>query len=268
MMRANLKKLCFVSVCSVAIFQGSLIFGQIAVHHTEGLVHGFLVLRTLAGETVAHGDLVQVAHADHVTARLTFHFKDGSVYDDTVIYSQRRTFRLLRDHLVEKGPSFPHPQDISVDVASGQVTVRSGGDDGKEQTKTEYMKLPVNLANGMMFTLLKNIPPDIPETKVSMLVATPKPRLVHLVFSTRGEDTFLLGGAERKASHYVVKIEIGGISGLIAPLLGKEPSDIHVWILRGEAPAFVKSTGPLYFGGPIWQIELESPVWPHRADGE
>ena len=155
-----------------------------------------------------------------------------------------------------------------MDVASGQVTVRSGGDDGKEQTKTEYMKLPVNLANGMMFTLLKNIPPDIPETKVSMLVATPKPRLVHLVFSTRGEDTFLLGGAERKALHYVVKIEIGGISGLIAPLLGKEPPDIHVWILRGEAPAFVKSTGPLYFGGPIWQIELESPVWPHRADGE
>src|SRR5580704_13746389 len=94
MMRANLEKLCFVLLCSVVICQGPLSFGQIAVHHTEGLLHGFLVLRTLTGETVAHGDLVQVAHSDHVTARLTFHFKDGSLYDDTVIYSQRRAFRL------------------------------------------------------------------------------------------------------------------------------------------------------------------------------
>ena len=35
-----------------------------------------------------------------------------------------------------------------------------------------------------------------------------------------------------------------------------------VWILEGEAPAFVKSEGPLYFGGPVWRIELTSPVWP------
>ena len=62
-------------------------------------------------------------------------------------------------------------------------------------------------------------------------------------------------------------LEIGGVTGLVAPLLGKQPPDSHVWILRGEAPAFVKSRGPLYSGGPIWQIELESPVWPDQADG-
>lgn len=36
----------------------------------------------------------------------------------------------------------------------------------------------------------------------------------------------------------------------------------RVWILEGEAPAFVKSEGPLYLGGPIWRIELTNPVWP------
>jgi hypothetical protein len=42
-------------------------------------------------------------------------------------------------------------------------------------------------------------------------------------------------------------------------------NNTHVWILGGEAPAFVKLEGPLYFGGPIWRIELASPVWPSVA---
>ena len=57
------------------------------------------------------------------------------------------------------------------------------------------------------------------------------------------------------------KVDIGGLSGLLAPLLGKQPPDSHVWILGGEAPAFVKAEQPLYLGGPVWRIELVSPVW-------
>ena len=100
-----------------------------------------------------------------------------------------------------------------------------------------------------------------------LVVTTPKPRIVGLAISAQGEDTFVLGGNNRKATHYIVKIEIGGVTGLVAPVLGKQPPDTHVWILQGEAPAFVRSRGPLFSGGPIWQIELESPVWPDRADG-
>lgn len=33
----------------------------VAVRYTEGLVHGFLALRTLDGRTIADGDLSQVA---------------------------------------------------------------------------------------------------------------------------------------------------------------------------------------------------------------
>ncbi|HEY4934339.1 MAG TPA: hypothetical protein VII23_22460 [Terriglobales bacterium] len=266
-MNVSSKTLRLVLVCSVFLFLCQPAVGQVPVHHTEGLVHGFLVLRTLEGETLAHGDLIQVAHADRVTARLIFHFKDGSLHDETAVYSQLRSFRLLRDHLVQKGPSFSHPEDVSIEVLSGQVTVRYTGDDGKEQVKTEHMKLPPDLANGMIFTLLKNMPSESQEMKASMVVTTPKPRLVRLAISAQGEDTFVVGGDKRKATHYIVKIEIGGVTGLVAPLLGKQPPDIHVWILRGEAPAFVKSRGPLYSGGPIWQIELESPVWPHRTEG-
>jgi hypothetical protein len=59
---------------------------------------------------------------------------------------------------------------------------------------------------------------------------------------------------------YVVRVEIGGIAGLLAHLTGKQPPDTRVWVLGGEAPAFVKSEGPLYAGGPIWRIELATPA--------
>jgi hypothetical protein len=85
---------------------------------------------------------------------------------------------------------------------------------------------------------------------------------VKLAISPEGEEWFATGGITRKAKRYRVKVEIGGITGLLAPLLGKQPADTHVWILDGEAPAFVKSEGPLYLSGPIWRIELTAPVWP------
>jgi hypothetical protein len=95
---------------------------------------------------------------------------------------------------------------------------------------------------------------------------------VKLTIAPQGEDPFSIGGSRRRATHYVVKVEIGGVAGLMAPLMGKQPPDTHVWILGGEAPAIVKSEGPLYVGGPIWRIELASPVWPrvpaaHLKDG-
>jgi hypothetical protein len=33
---------------------------------------------------------------------------------------------------------------------------------------------------------------------------------------------------------------------------------MHVWVLGGEAPAFVKAEGQLYAGGPMWRIQLAS----------
>ena len=58
--------------------------------------------------------------------------------------------------------------------------------------------------------------------------------------------------------HYVVKVEIGGVTGFLARLMGKQPGDTHIWVLGGEAPAFVKAEGPFYAGGPIWRIQLAS----------
>jgi hypothetical protein len=233
----------------------------VAVLHTEGLVHGFLVLRTLEGKALADGEVTQVAHGERVTSHLILRFKDGSVHEETVVFSQRNRFRVVSDHLLQKGPAFKRSMDISIEGLTGQITVRYTEDDGKERTVNERLKLPPNIANGMILTLLKNIPPNVPQTTVSMVAATPKPRLVKLLISPEGEDSFSVGGSSHKATRYVIKVEVGGVAGAVAPLVGKEPQDTHVWILGGDAPAFVKSEGPLYQGGPTWRIELASPVW-------
>jgi hypothetical protein len=250
-----------VIACALALFPVALRAEQVVVRHPEGVVHGFLVLRSMDGATLADGDLIQTSSGDRVTTRLVFHFIDGSTHEETTVYSQRRSFQLVSDHLMQKGPSFPQPLDMTVTRASGRVTVHYT-EDGKPKVADEQMTLPLDLANGLMFTLLKNLGPDSSAMRASMVAATPKPRLVTLAVTSDGEDAVLIGGSKRKATHYIVKVEIGGVAGLLAPILGKQPPDVHVWILRGDAPAFVKSEGPLYLGGPSWRIELLSPVWP------
>ncbi len=267
-MEALRRWLFAVLLAGAALLQpGALLAGPVAVRHAEGLTHGFLVLRDLDGKLLADGDLIQVAHKNQLTKEMVFHFKDGSVYDETTIFSQRGSFRLLRYHAVQKGPAFNEPLDFSIDASSGRVTSRYT-EHGKEKVATERLKLPPDIANGLVLVVLKNIRPDALPLTLPVVAATPKPRLVKLVVSSNGEEPFLSGGSKRKATHYVVKVEIGGFAGVVAPLLGKQPPDSHIWIAGGDVPAFVKADGALYTGGPIWRIELTSPVWPSNSKNE
>jgi hypothetical protein len=244
---------------------GSLRAEPVTVRYTEGVVHGFLVLRASNGQILADGDLSQVARGDKITSKLVFRFRDGSYNEETAVFSQSRYFQLVTDHLVQKGPSFPHPLDMSIDTGRQQVTVRYTDDDGKEKIADEHMDLPADLTNGIISILLKNLPPEGTATTLSTVAATPKPRLVKLAITRVGEDSFANGRSSYKASHFLLKVELGGVAGVVAPLVGKQPPDNHVWILTGDAPAFLKSEAPFYPGGPSWRIELASPVWPRAV---
>ena len=235
------------------------------MRYEEGITRAFLVISTLDGNAIAEGDLNQVVRAGRVRTQIVFRFKDGSRQEETTVYSQRGVFRLISYHQLQKGPAFKHASEISVTTATGQVTVHYTDDDGKEKVADEHLALPPDLANGMVPTLLKNLRPGTSQLEVPMVVAAPKPRLVKLAITAQGSDHFSAAGSDREAVHYVVKIVIGGVAGAIAPLLGKEPADSHVWILGGEAPTFVKSESLSYMGGPIWRMQLTSPVWPQTA---
>jgi hypothetical protein len=232
---------------------------QVAVRYNEGLVRGFLVLRTIDGETIAGGEMNQLFRDGRVTNRLTFRFQDGSLHDETAMFTQRRRFRLVSYHLVQKGPSFPTPMDVSIE--RGRITVRYKDDDGNEKVETDPKALPADVSNGLVMTLAKNVKPGTPETVVSMMAATPKPQLVQLKITSAGRESFSAGGLSHEAIHYVVKVDIGGVKGVLAKLLGKQPPDHHIWIATGDSPGFVKAEGAMYLGGPPWRIELASPTW-------
>ncbi len=237
----------------------------VAVAHSEGLAHGFLALYSLDGTSLATGDLIQTSRGDRVTTRLVFRFKDGSTRDETTVYTQRKEFRLVSNHVVQKGPTFKMPMESTIDALTGQVQVRYTDEDGKEKVIEERLELPADLANGLILALVKNISRKTTKATVSMLALTPKPRLVTLEIVRAVQEPFLTAGYERKATHYVVKVKVPGVAGAIGSLLGKAPPDSHIWILGGEAPVFVKSESALFLGGPTWRIEPVSPVWPSGA---
>jgi hypothetical protein len=239
---------------------------SVAVRYREGVGHGFLVLRTPDGKPLADGDSTQIAQGDNVTSRMSFKFTDGSVYEQTTTFSQRGTFRLLKDHVVQKGPQFKPPMETSIDGTTGEVTVQYTDDDGKERVLTERLDLPPDVANGLLFTLLKDVEPNVPQTTVSYVAAMPKPRLVHLEIIPQDQQPFSIGNHSHKAFRYMVKVKIGGLAGLIAPLMGKQPAPMQAWVLAEGAPAFVRFDGPLCSGGSVWRMELAVPAaWPSNA---
>jgi hypothetical protein len=235
---------------------------QVSVRYTEGLLHGFVAVRTLDGKTLAVGDSTQIAEGDRITSKLIIKFRDGSVNEETTVFSQRDKFQVVQYHIVQKGPAFKNPLDATVNASTGQITGHYTENDGQDKELNERVEMAPDLANGMVPTLLKNLIETGAPVNVSMVAFTPKPRLVKLAITPLGDDPFSIGGVRRKAKHFLVKVELGPIAGAVAPLIGKQPPDFNIWILGGEAPVFLRSEGPMYAGGPIWRIEFVGPTWP------
>jgi hypothetical protein len=254
------RKLPVFTAVMALLFVPLLRSDPVAVRFPEGSAQGFLVLRDRDGKTLASGDITQVVHGGQVVLHVSFRFRDGSLNDETATFTQDGSFRMVADHLIQSGPKFPKPVDVEIDTASGTVTVHSK-EKGKEKVTSEQLALPNDLANGIIFDAIKNIGVDAKDVKVSWLAATPKPRVVKLAITSRGDETFWVAGRPNKATLFQIKVEIGGVPGVVAPLVGKQPADMKIWIAGGPAPVIVKWEGALYFGGPIWRIELTSPVW-------
>jgi hypothetical protein len=144
--------------------------------------------------------------------------------------------------------------ETSIEVTTGEVTVRYTDDHGTETVLTERLDLPPDVANGLLFTLLKDLDPNIPQTTVSYVAGMPKPRLVHLEIIPQQQESFSIGSHGHKAIRYAVKVKIGGVAGLIAPLMGKQPgpSDMGTRRRRSGFPSIRRAA---------------MPRWPYLADG-
>jgi hypothetical protein len=253
----TIRSLLFLVSCVLLFCFAPACAGQVPVRYQEGITHGFLTLRTLDGRLIAEGEIAQTAKDGVVTSQLTFHFKDGSFYQDTTTFGQRGNFRLLKDHVVQKGPAFKQQMESTVDAEHGKVNVHFE-EDGKPKELEQSMELPADLSNGLLFTIVKNFLPN-PVTTVSYLAFTPKPALVKLVFTKQEREKLKVGSMRQPGIHFVMKVKIGGLKGAMASLLKKKPPDTQMWILDEQVPTLVASEGPLYGDGPVWRIELMSP---------
>jgi hypothetical protein len=234
----------------------------VAVRFVEGVTHGFLVLRDVNGGLLASGDLLQVQRSGQVESRMVFRFKDGSVYDETVVFTQERVFTMQSYNLVQRGPAFTDDTEISLERASGKYRVRTKArKDGREEVLNGTLDLPPDVYNGMVITVAKNLPKGATET-VHIVAFTPTPRLVQLEFAPEGEQKVMVGELGKTAIHYVLKPRLGIWLKLFATLLGRAPPDSHAWIIKDEIPAFVRFEGQLAAMGPVWRIETLSPRWP------
>jgi hypothetical protein len=215
----------------------NVVAAPVTVRFAEKVTHGFLVLRAQSGDTLASGELYQTVSGDRVDSRLVFRFKDGSLYDETAVFSQRRVFRLLTYRLVQRGPAFPEPIEVSFSRETGRYTARLKDDKPAEGTLT------------------------LPEDKGHLVAFLPKPQMLDATLREEGEDRYFVGDHPGTATRYLVKLEVPGVKGVVADLLGKTPPENRYWFTKGGARGFLKFEGAMFLKGPTWRIELAAPRW-------
>ena len=249
-----------------ALFLASVVTleaARVVVRFPEGSLQGFLILRGMKGEELAIGELQQQAGDEEIHSRIVFRFKDGSQHEETVVFSQRKVFGMRQYRLVQRGPSFPMRIEAFIDGTSGRYKVAASEEGKKEDVFEGRLELPPDVSNGMLSTVLKNIPEGASRS-VHVVAFTPKPQVVEVEVTPDGEASFFVGNTRRQASRYRLKPKLG-IAGALASFVGKNVPEYRYWILTtGSSPAFLAFEGPLYAEGPIWRVELASPRWPRR----
>lgn len=252
---------CFFVYLALASMGTGLNGEQVRVLERQGDLHGFLVLMDAKGREIAAGEQTYEARGSVINSRLIFRFRDGSIDDETTEFRQGSTFQLIRDRHIQKGPSFPKPMDATIEVAKGEVSWRDLSKKG-DQSKSQQMKLPTDLANGLISLLVENFPHGADNLNVSYVAAGSKPRVVKLNIKPDGTDKVWIGPDGLQAQRFNIHIEIGGVAGILAPLVGKQPPDIKLWIVGGSVPVFIRMDAPLYEQGPVWTVLLAAPAWP------
>ena len=229
----------------------------ISVEHIQRPMHRFMVARSETGKTIASGEFSQVVQGDEVTMHLIYKFADGSIDDETTTYRQQGTFRLVRNHHIQKGPFFVKPIDFTVEAATGIATSRTLDKNGKVHTESEHIDLPDDLANGFVGSLLLNVPHNTKPFRVGILAPVGGGRLIRILISPEGEQSFQAAGQTLKATVFRIHPELGGIVGMIAPLIGLQPKDVMGWVWEGDEPAVERIDGQLGGYGSVVSSELE-----------
>jgi hypothetical protein len=229
------------------------------VRFPEGVSQGFLVLRGSDGHKLADGELRQTSAGDErFVSRLVFRFHDGSLHDETVVFSQKPVLTLVSYTLLQQGPAFPSKLHASFERTAKTYTVRAQKGSEKEQIFTGTLDLPPDVYNGLTVMVLKNLPPDR-TANYHVIGFMPEPELYEVEIHAKGKETIHAGELRKQARHYELKPKLSRLTRFFAKLFGKTIPAYDVWVLADDIPAFVRFEGPLSTDGPSWRIEMGSP---------
>lgn len=232
----------------------------VAVHRRQEPMHQEFVLRSMDGKTLGNGEEISIDQGNQTRSDLAFRFLDGSIDEQITTFTQGDVFRLINDHHIQKGPSFPAPLDMTVDVPSGTVTWHEWKN-GKDRVQSEHMTLPNDVANGLVPLLAENVPPGPSGLVVSWVAIAGKPLLVTL---TMQPDRARIEGVTPllHAHRYLLHVELHGLAFLVAPLINRQPADLRMWVTDDAQPSFLRMLGPFYQAGPVWVVDSLGPEMP------
>lgn len=243
----------------------------ISVRFAEGATHGYLLLRDERGDRLADGEMIQKTHGDVVEGQLIFRFKDGSLHDERVSFTQKRVFSLQSYKLIQRGPSFPIALDVAMERKTGEYRALSSQDGSVDAPLIGRLELPDDVSNGMVVTLLRNLSAS-PGESVHFIAFTPEPKVIELKLIPTTKKTIHIGALAKQMTQYVLEPQLNSVMKFFGNLLGKLPSAFHYhfWLLTDDVPAFGGFEGPLYLNGPTWRIEQTTlpNVWPSRMVSE
>lgn len=226
------------------------------------MTHGFLVLRGADSALLAEGDLLQEAKGrDTVETRILFKFKDGSLLDETVRYTQREVFTMQTYHLIQRGPAFKVDTEIRIERPGKYRVTTKDHKGGREKVHDGTLELPNDVYNGMVMLIAKNLEKGENAT-VHFVAFTPEPRLIELEYTPVERRKVAPEELPGVMVQYRVKPKFGIFLKIMTAILGRTPPDLHAWIIHETVPAFVRFEGPLYLDGPIWRLETAAPRWP------
>ena len=174
----------------------------VAVRVPESAVQSYLVLRDEARKPIALGEYKQRPKAGAIEVHLTFRFKDGSIHDETAVFSQRGVFKLGRYALHQRGPSFPTTLDASLEAGTGRYLVKSRKPGKDEDSDEGHLELPPDVYPSVMqITIVKHLAKEASET-VHTVAFTPKPRVLKLVIQPSTAVPFFVEGTKKISKQY------------------------------------------------------------------
>lgn len=240
----------------------------IPVRFVEGATHGYLILRDERGDRLADGEMIQKTHGELVDSQLVFRFKDGSLHDERVSFTQKHVFTLQSYKLLQRGPSFPTTIDLAMERKTGEYRLQSSRNGSSDEPLAGRIELPDDVSNGMVMTLLRNLTPGHGET-VHFIAFTPDPKVIELKLVPTIKTSIRIGDAAKQVTQYALEPQLDSLTMFFGKLLGKLPAAFHYhfWLLTEDVPAFGGFEGPLYLNGPTWRIEQTalSNLWPSQA---